>query len=297
MLITSASLEALRVGFKTHFQSGFAGVPSMRDRVSTRVDSADMEERYGWIGELPEVREWIGPRVVHSLKEHDYAIREKAWELTLAVPRRNIETDKLGTFAARFQMFGESTGRKWETLVWQALKGGFATECYDGQFFFDSDHPVLAADGSATTVSNTGGGSGTPWFLIDTSRMLKPIILQVGKDFAFVSKDRPTDDNVFNNAEFVCGADGYGNVGYGLWQTAYGSKQTLDASSYATARAGMMGMTGDYGKPLGIVPNLLVVPPALESAGRKILNSEYGAGGVTNEWKGTAELLVVPWLA
>ena len=104
MLITSASLEALRVGFKTHFQSGFAGVPSMRDRVSTRVDSADMEERYGWIGELPEVREWIGPRVVHSLKEHDYAIREKAWELTLAVPRRNIETDKLGTFAARFQI-------------------------------------------------------------------------------------------------------------------------------------------------------------------------------------------------
>jgi hypothetical protein len=27
------------------------------------------------------------------------------------------------------------------------------------------------------------------------------------------------------------------------------------------------------------------------------LNSEFGAGGESNEWKGTAELLVVSWLA
>ena len=75
------------------------------------------------------------------------------------------------------------------------------------------------------------------------------------------------------------------------------AEQTLNAANYATARAALQGMKGDYGRPLGIMPKLLVVPPALESAGRKILNSEYAAGGKTNEWKGTAELLVVPWLA
>jgi phage major head subunit gpT-like protein len=56
-------------------------------------------------------------------------------------------------------------------------------------------------------------------------------------------------------------------------------------------------MKGDYGRPLGIKPTHLIVPPTLESAGRKILNSELGTGGETNEWKGTAELAVVPWLA
>lgn len=56
-------------------------------------------------------------------------------------------------------------------------------------------------------------------------------------------------------------------------------------------------MKGDNGLPLGLTPNLLVVPPSLESAARKILNSEYAAGGETNEWKGTADLLVSPWLA
>ena len=57
------------------------------------------------------------------------------------------------------------------------------------------------------------------------------------------------------------------------------------------------GLRDSNGRPLGIKPNLLVVPPALESKGLKLLNSENAAGGETNEWKGTAELLVVPWLA
>jgi len=78
---------------------------------------------------------------------------------------------------------------------------------------------------------------------------------------------------------------------------AWGSKQTLNAANYATARAAIAGMKGDHGVPMGLTPNLLVVPPSLESAGRKLLNSEYATGGETNEWKGTAELVVSPWLA
>jgi len=35
-----------------------------------------------------------------------------------------------------------------------------------------------------------------------------------------------------------------------------------------------MSMKGDHGRLLGVRPNLLVVPPSLESAGLKILNSE-----------------------
>lgn len=58
----------------------------------------------------------------------------------------------------------------------------------------------------------------------------------------------------------------------------------------------MMEMKGDAGRPLNIKPKLLIVPPALESAARKLVNSEYGTGGVTNEWKGTADLVVTPWI-
>ncbi len=78
---------------------------------------------------------------------------------------------------------------------------------------------------------------------------------------------------------------------------AWGSKQPLNAANYAIARAAISGMKGDYGRPLGLTPRLLLVPPSLESPALKLLNSEYGTAGETNEWKGTAEVLVCPWLS
>jgi phage major head subunit gpT-like protein len=45
------------------------------------------------------------------------------------------------------------------------------------------------------------------------------------------------------------------------------------------------------------MPDLLIVPPSLESAARKIVVNELGSGGETNEWAGTARVLVSPWLA
>lgn len=297
MLINAANLDALRVGFKTTFQGALGQASQDWQRIATVVPATTKEQKYGWLGKVPNVREWIGPRAVQNLMQHDYAIKEKALELTIGVDRDDIETDNLGIYAPLFAEMGLSTGSEWAKMVYAQLKNGFTTNCYDGQFFFDTDHPVLDEAGAVTTVANTDGGSGPAWFLLDVSRAIKPIILQKRKEFEFVSMDRVTDEVVFTNKEFRYGADARGNTGYGFWQMAWGSKQTLDAAHYATARAALSGMKGDFGRPLGLRPNLLVVPPSLESAARKLLNSEYAAGGETNEWKGTAELLVTPWLA
>jgi phage major head subunit gpT-like protein len=289
MLVNAANLTGLRTGFSTSFQRGLGTTTSLHTRVATIVPASTKEQKYGWLGKVPNVREWIGPRQVQNLTQHDYAIKEKPFELTLGVDRDDIETDNIGIYAPLFEEMGASTGSHWDMLTFGQLKAGFNTSCYDGQSFFDTDHPVILEDGSVGMVANTDGGAGT-------SRPLKPIILQKRRDFEFVARDQLTDDNVFNNKEFQYGADARGNVGYGFWQFAWGSKQTLNAANYAIARAALSTMKGDYGRPLGLMPNLLVVPGTLESAARKLLNSEYAAGGETNEWKGTAELLVCPWL-
>lgn len=297
MLVNAANLDTLRVGFKTSFQQGLSQAGSFQDKVATTIKATQKEQKYGWLGKFPRVREWAGPRLVQNLSQSDYAIKEKKWELTIGVDRDDVETDNLSIYAPMFQEMGAQTKALPDQLIFALLTAGFATNCYDGQFFFDTDHPVLDKDGAVVSVANTDGGSGTPWFLLCTNMPLKPLIYQERKTFDFVAKDKLTDDNVFDLNEFRYGADARSNVGYGFWQQAWGSKQTLDAAAYATARAALSGMKGDHGNPLGLVPNLLVVPPSLESAGRKILNSEYGTGGVTNEWKGTADLIVVPWLA
>jgi phage major head subunit gpT-like protein len=297
MLVTNASLQALRVGFKTEFQNAFDAVPKLKDRVAKTVKSTTAMNTYGWLKSLTGMREWLGARVVDSLSEASYTILNKSFEKTLGVNRDNIEDDNLGMYSDGFTMMGDGAGRLPEELVWGLLKAGFTTNCWDGQFFFDTDHPVMLADGTMGVYANTDGGSGNPWFLICDNRPIKPIIYQERKAPNFVSKDKETDDNVFDRKEFVYGVDMRCNVGYGLPQLAWGSKQTLDPAHYEAARAAIMSMKADGGGPLGLMPNLLVVGPTNEGAARALLQSALINGGESNKWAGTAEVLVVPWLA
>lgn len=296
MIINSGNLDALRVGFSTAFQRVLSQAPSDYTRVATVVRSTNASNKYGWLGNMPGMREWLGDRVVHGLSEHDYTLVNKPFELTVGVKRDDIEDDNLGVYTPMIEMMASAAGSKPDEMVFAALKNGFSSACFDGQNFFDTDHPVIAADGSTGTASNTGGGSGTPWFLLCTNRPIKPIIHQVRKPAQFVAMDKPDDARVFSRGELTYGVDGRWATGYGLWQLAYGSKQTLDAASYEAARVSIMARTGDQGRPLGLVPNLLVVPVALEGAAREILMSERNEAGATNKWRGTAELLVSPWL-
>ncbi|HQS08725.1 MAG: hypothetical protein B7Y12_02150 [Rhizobiales bacterium 24-66-13] len=297
MLLSSTTLRSLYTGFSAAFQGGFSGVTPQYARVAQVVPSSTRSNEYGWLGQMPRIREWLGDRVVNNISTNGYTIRNKSYESTIGVDRDDIEDDNIGIYSSLFSEFGRSAATFPDELVWPFLKTGFSTLCYDGQYYFDTDHPVLDANGNVQSVSNTGGGSGTAWFLVDASRMVKPIIYQERRPFSqLVRMDAPTDEVVFNRKEYRYGLDGRCNVGFGLWQLAYGSKQTLDATSYANARAALGTMTGDYARPLGVQGNLLIVPATLEGAALRVVKNQKLANGADNEWFGTAEVMVVPWL-
>jgi phage major head subunit gpT-like protein len=52
---------------------------------------------------------------------------------------------------------------------------------------------------------------------------MKPLILQQREAVKFVAQDDLESEGYFNRKEFRYGADWSGNVGYGLWQLAYGA--------------------------------------------------------------------------
>lgn len=64
------------------------------------------------------------------------------------------------------------------------------------------------------------------WFLLCTNRFLKPIIFQERKKIKMVALTKDNDANVFLRDEFLWGADGRSNAGYGFWQMAHGSDGT-----------------------------------------------------------------------
>lgn len=294
-VINSARLNALRVGFQAIFNKAFSAPPTFYEKLAMVVNSTAGEEKYGWLGMLPRMREWIGPRVVHRLKEHDYSIKNKDFELTVSVGRNDIMDDKLGVYSPMFQSLGDSAARHPDELVFALLKNGFTAPCYDGQYFFDTDHPVLDESGAEVSQSNHMGGGGNAWYLVDTTRPVKALIFQKRQEYTFVSKDKIDDDNVFENKEFVYGVDARANAGYGLWQLITASKQTLDLANFGTARANLTGRTGDHGKPLGLTCSLLVCGPSNETAARQLATAEM-INNTTNIYKGTFEVLVVPYL-
>lgn len=297
MIITSASLAALQTGFRTSFQAGWDGAPSQWSTIAMEVPSATAEEKYPWMKDIPGIREWVGERIIHNLEGADYAIKNKDWELSIGVNRNDIEDDRIGLYAPLFTEIGRQARQHPDRLVFPLLKAGFSTPCYDGQYFFDTDHPVEQPDGSVAAVSNMQAGAGAPWFLLDLSRAIKPVVYQNRRPMTFVRMDAATDEAVFSRKEYRYGVDGRSNVGFSFWQLAYGSKAALTHDNYAAARAAMQSLCRRDGTPLGIAPTHLVVPPALEAAARQILRNQTKAGGEANEWQGTAQLIHTPWLA
>ncbi|WP_436882614.1 Mu-like prophage major head subunit gpT family protein [Enterobacter asburiae] len=80
-------------------------------------------------------------------------------------------------------------------------------------------------------------------------------------------------------------------------------KKALDASSvakakasYGAARTQLSKIKDEDGRPLNIRPTLLVVPPALEDEANTLMTAERLDDGKANIYKGTATVLVVPWL-
>lgn len=296
MEITHHNLATLNRGFSAAFRAGLSTASPMAMQLALTVPSTTSENEYGWLGSTTSFREWIGERQYQALEEHGYTIKNKTFENTVAVKREKIEDDQFGIYAPLMQQLGQDAALHPDELLFGLLQAGFDTRCFDGQYFFDTDHPV-GKKGSQQSVSNFGGGNGTAWYLLDTSRFIKPLIFQKRRDYAFTPKTKLDDDNVFDRNEFVWGADARVNVGFGLWQLAYASKQTLDATNYAAARAAMQSFKSDAGKPLVIRPTTLLVPPSLETKALELVTAERLANGADNVLRGTAKVVVCPWLA
>ena len=293
MIINQASLTAAHKSFKVIFNQAFDGAPSLWELVAMLAPSNTREQGYPWLGDFPGMREWIGDRVIKDLSAYDYTIKNKSYEATIGVDREDIEDDLLGLYAPRVQGLAQAAKEHPDILVYALLKAAFTIRCFDGQYFCDTDHPWGDAQ-----VSNSAGGAGEPWFLLDLRRPIKPIILQMRKKPEFVALDKPDNEANFMRKKYLYGVDDRKNVGFGLWQLAYGSKQTLDATGYAAARAAMMSFKREDGvTPLGVIPTHLVHGPTLESAAKTVVDAANQAGGASNIWYNTVKTVNVPWFA
>lgn len=118
--------------------------------VANRFNSDQASEEYTWLGASPAMQEWIGQRQAKGLPEYSFEIKNKHYEATIEVPIRWMNRDKFGMIEARVSEMAQRANAHWAKLLSTLIINGESTACYDGQYFFDTDH----SEGSSGTQSN-----------------------------------------------------------------------------------------------------------------------------------------------
>jgi phage major head subunit gpT-like protein len=306
MIVNRESISNLFVSLKTTFNNAFSTTDTTWQRIAMKVPSTTGQNDYAWLSKFPRMRKWIGEKSIKALEGFKYTVVNDDFEATVEVDRNDIDDDNLGIYGPQAQMAGESAKQLPDEIVIGLVNNAMTTNCYDGQYFIDVDHPVKQEDGSIVSVSNKGTAvlsclsgaaaqaglgaaeiammefkddegrplnikpnvllvppalkatantlvttdrledgkpnpfkgafevvvdgrlkSKTAWFLLDTTKPIKPFIYQERKAPVFVQQTDPQADDVFSRKKFKFGAEARAAGGYGFWQLAYGSTGTV----------------------------------------------------------------------
>lgn len=207
------------------------------DSVSNLFQSNQESETYKWLGMSPAMREWIGGRQAKGFRNDGITITNKNFEATLEVLVDEMRRDKTGQIMVRVRELAERTNAHWASLLSALIIAAESTVCYDGQFFFDTDH-VEDASGSqsndltsdiTTTTAPTSGEMETA--------ILKSIEAIMGfKD----NQGEPMNENarafeIMVPVPFMSSAAG-----------AIGSQIIVDASTSRSNRIITMGSLGGF---------------------------------------------------
>jgi phage major head subunit gpT-like protein len=120
--------------------------------VSNMFESDQVSESYAFLGQSPAMREWIGGRQAKGLRSNDpVIITNRHFEGTLEVAVRDARRDKTAQIRARIEDLADRAVSHWASLLSTLILNGASTACYDGQYYFDTDH----AEGDSGSQSNS----------------------------------------------------------------------------------------------------------------------------------------------
>lgn len=296
--LTNAQIEAFNTTLKVRFNQGLVSVKETWQDVAARMGSNNASNTYSFLSQIPAFKLWVGSRLHKTFAKRAYTVTNERYENTFDIPRADFEDNNLEMYGDLSQSYGHSVIDLKNDLVFNAIKAGFSSICYDGQFFFDTDHPVTANEdgtGAVTAYSNMQAGTGEPWVLLCTDRAAKPLYLQERNAAEFYAKTNANNsDSVFETDVFSYGGRWRGNAAYGFWQLAFGSKDVLDVANFTAAFTAMMKVKGDGNRQIGVTPDVLVVGPDNMAAAELILKAQQNAAGATNINYNRVRLIVDP---
>lgn len=118
--------------------------------VSNLFNSDQDSETYAFLGQSPAMREWVGGRQAKGLRQNSQRIVNKHYEATLEIRKTDARRDKTAQIEARVNEFADRSLTHWASLLSTLLISAPSAVCYDGQYYFDTDH----SEGASGSQSN-----------------------------------------------------------------------------------------------------------------------------------------------
>jgi phage major head subunit gpT-like protein len=146
MIVTSTNLAALNKGFRTLYSDAFqgGGATPRVESYALRTTSTSAEEFYGWLAAVPGLRELLGEIVIRNITDLNFSIKNREFESTIGVKRKDIERDNFGMYNMLFTAMGTAARNHPDELLFERMIAGFTSPCYTGKNFFDADHEPIA---------------------------------------------------------------------------------------------------------------------------------------------------------
>ena len=299
----AAVLNIITEQFRKEFLDGLGNFPNQWDKVAMEISSTTKTNTYGFLSAFPKMRECVGERQIQNMRSQGTSIENKTFESTVGVPRTDIEDDQVGLYRPIVKLAGQSAAELPDDEVFSLLKKGKSTICFDGQNFFDTDHPLyekVDGTGNHTVQSNltVGTDSDAPTFyILDTRLPIKPLIWQKRLAPEIETKFDPSkSDKVFMEDEYLWGVRARGAAGFGFWQLIHRVEKTaLTKENVMKIIQQMEALGGDGGKKLNVKPNLILVPTSLKYKAKELFESEM-INGSSNVLENELDVLVSPFI-
>ncbi len=119
--------------------------------LAMKTESNNAGEDYGWLGNAPALREFIDGRSPAELRENSFRINNKDYEGSIKVKPKDLRRDKTGQLRIRINQLTERANDNPAKLLSTLILNGASTNCYDGQYYFDTDH----SEGNSGSQSNS----------------------------------------------------------------------------------------------------------------------------------------------
>jgi len=193
--------QGLRDTARIAFWQGFAALPSLFDGIASVEPSNADQETYAWLAYAAPVREFSGQRVKQGIPQVTYSIVNKKWEATTTFDYLVRKFGKNNVVAKNVMQMGQKAREHRDKLLTEQLQLGVSQVCYDGQFFFDTDHSerggaiyTTSQDNDKTSVAAAGSAVPTDLEFADAMRTAQSTLFgyKDGAGDPFWPGDAPT---------------------------------------------------------------------------------------------------------